>query len=144
MKDASKTMRSAAWLGLGLIWLGSTAFAQSKNMDMGKQEFETHCAVCHASSGKGDGPYVPMLRQPPSDLTTLAKRNGGILPVNRIYETIEGGDVPSHGSREMPIWGSAFRVQAGEYYFDTPYNPETYVRSRILTLVEYINRLQVR
>ena len=27
---------------------------------------------------------------------------------------------------------------------ETPYNPEAYVRSCILTLVEYINRLQVR
>lgn len=144
MKYACKTLRPAAWLGLGLFLLGSTAFAQSKSVDVGQQEYESHCAVCHASSGKGDGPFAAMLRQLPPDLTTLAKRNGGILPVNRLYETIEGGDVPSHGSRDMPIWGGAFRVQAGEYFADTPYNPEAYVRSRILTLVEYINRLQVR
>jgi hypothetical protein len=48
--------------------------------------------------------------------------------------------------REMPvpIWGTAYRVQAGEYYGEFPYDPVVYVRSRILALVEYINRLQER
>jgi hypothetical protein len=77
-------------------------------------------------------------------LTQLAKSNGGVFPVNRVYETIEGANVPSHGSRDMPIWGMDYRIKAAEYFVDVPYDSEAYVRARILTLLEYINRLQQR
>ena len=134
-----------AWgAGLALLVLAGTATGQTTRVDQGKREFDANCAVCHGSTGKGNGPYLDMLRRSPPDLTTLAKRNAGILPVNRLYETIEGANVPSHGSRDMPIWGTAYRVQAGEYYGEFPYDPVVYVRSRVLALVEYINRLQER
>ena len=29
-------------------------------------------------------------------------------------------------------------------YMDVPYDPEVYVRTRILSLVEYLNRLQLK
>ena len=77
-------------------------------------------------------------------MTALAWRNGGILPANRLYEAIEGANLPAHGARDMPIWGAALRMQAGEYHADMPNDASVYVRSRILTLVEYINRLHVR
>lgn len=40
----------------------------------------------------------------------------------------------------MPIWGAQYRAKAGQYVYD----PEVWVRNRILTLIEYINGLQVR
>jgi mono/diheme cytochrome c family protein len=111
-------------------------------VDLGKREFESNCASCHGLSGKGGGYAVEWLRKSPTDLTTLTKRNGGVFPVSRMYESIEGGNVASHGSRDMPVWGQDYRTKAAEYYVDVPYDPETYVRSRILALMEYINRLQ--
>jgi hypothetical protein len=57
---------------------------------------------------------------------------------------IEGANVRSHGSRDMPIWGLEYRIKAAEYYMDMPYDPEPYVQARILALIEYINRLQER
>jgi len=44
----------------------------------------------------------------------------------------------------MPIWGQQYSVKAAEYYIDVPYNQEAYVRGRILSLVEYLNRLQAK
>jgi mono/diheme cytochrome c family protein len=131
-------------LGAGLGLLLGTAMAQTGKVDLGKQEYESNCAVCHGNAGKGNGPYAPMLQRKPPDMTQLSKQNGGVFPINRMYEMIDGADVPSHGSRDMPIWGRAYRIQAGEYYVDTPYNSEAFVRARILALVEYINRLQVK
>lgn len=114
-------------------------------IDFGKQQYEAKCASCHGSKGKGDGPVKPWLTKAPPDLTTLAKKNGGILPMEAMYAMIEGGKGPAvHGTRDMPVWGAAFRTEAAEYYVDSPYDPEVYVRSRILALVEYINRLQVK
>jgi mono/diheme cytochrome c family protein len=129
---------------MALALLSGAAWAQPGKIDAGKQEFDSNCAVCHASDGKGNGPFSQYLRTTPPDLTTLAKRNGGVLPVKRLTETIEGTNVPSHTVRDMPIWGSAYRIQAGEYYVDVPYDPTVYVSSRILALVDYIDRLQSR
>jgi len=137
-------LRLSAVAALALtVWVGA-ASGQTTRVDPGKREFDANCAVCHGSTGKGNGPYQDMLKRSPPDLTTLSRRNGGILPANRLYEAIEGANVPAHGSRDMPIWGAAFRIQAGEYYADMPYDTAVYVRSRILALVEYINRLQER
>ena len=34
----------------------------------GKRIFDTHCAVCHGDTGRGDGPAAAALRPPPADL----------------------------------------------------------------------------
>lgn len=123
-----------------------TAFAQAKGqkVDMGKREFESNCASCHGTSGKGNGPITDLLKKSPPDLTQLTKKNNGVFPMERLYKMIEGGDVAAHGGRDMPVWGRDYRLQAAEYYMDAPYDPEAFVRARILTLLEYINRLQAK
>uniref|UniRef100_UPI0035BF3AF1 c-type cytochrome n=1 Tax=Inhella gelatinilytica TaxID=2795030 RepID=UPI0035BF3AF1 len=113
-------------------------------MDIGKREFEAKCASCHGVTGKGNGPVAGLLTKSATDLTLLAKRNGGVLPIARMYEVIEGGAIAAHGTRDMPVWGRELRLQAGEYYGEVPYDPEAYVRARILTLIDYVNRIQVK
>lgn len=114
--------------------------------DFGRIEFQRSCASCHGASGKGDGPVVPYLQKSPPDLTQLAKRNQGVFPFQRLYDVIEGGKLPAHGTRDMPVWGMQYRMEDGEHYSDSnmPYDPEALVRSRILALLEYLNRVQVR
>ncbi len=123
--------------------LASAGVMAQQRVDMGKREYDNNCAACHGSSGKGNGPYAELLRKSPPDLTMMAKRNGGVFPMSRAYEVIEGAGV-GHGTRDMPIWGQDYNVKAAEYYMDVPYNPEAYVRTRILALVEYLNRLQTK
>ena len=140
MKYSLTAMVSASLVALTLFH--GAASAQTSRVDLGKREFESNCASCHGVNGKGGGYAVEWLRKGPTDLTTLTKRNGGVFPVSRMYEMIEGGNGPSHGARDMPVWGQDYRIRAGEYYVDMPYDPEAFVRSRILALIEYINRLQ--
>ena len=128
---------------LGLALYGGAVLAQQKT-DFGKREFEANCASCHGLNGKGNGPLVEFLRRSPPDLTLLAKNNQGVFPMNRLYEVIDGANVPSHGARDMPVWGHDYRIKDAEYYGETPYDSAALVRSRILALLEYINRLQVR
>ncbi len=122
------------------------AFAQAKagRVDFGKKEFESNCASCHGVTGKGNGPLTDLLKKSPPDLTQLSKKNGGVFPMDRLYQVVEGGDIAAHGGRDMPIWGREYKIQAAEHYMDTPYDPEAYVRARVLSLLEYINRLQAK
>lgn len=144
----------AALAGIGLVCTTGIALAQAKppaKLDVGAMEYKTSCATCHGPMGKGDGPYMTWLVKPASDLTTLAKANRGVFPVQRVYEIIDGRSMAAtgpHGSREMPVWGARYSAEAS-YYFSYaevpgPYDAEAVARSRILALVEYINRLQVK
>ena len=124
----------------------ATASAQQAAQDFGKAEYEFNCAACHGVTGKGDGPAAVYLTPKPSDLTTLTKTNNGVFPVTRVYEVIDGSQqVKGHGSRDMPVWGREYRLEAGERNFEGPlYSPGAYVRVRILALIEYLSRLQAK
>ncbi|HEX6006875.1 MAG TPA: cytochrome c [Burkholderiales bacterium] len=141
-----KRIRIAALvMGALLISAAQDAYAQQqkKKTDFGKREYESKCAVCHGVAGKGDGPYKPWLTTSPSDLTVLAKNNGGVFPFDRVYNIIDGRlTVRAHGPADMPIWGADYKAESA--YFDVPYDPEAYVRSRILALTEYVSRLQAK
>lgn len=125
-----------------LCSMAATALAQAK-LDLGKHEFETKCAVCHGLDGKGKGPYAEQLKRPLPDLTLLARNNGGVFPVSRTFDTIEGAG-PGHGTRDMPVWGLAYTIQAAEALPEMPYNQAVYVRTRIMSVLEYLNQLQVK
>jgi hypothetical protein len=58
---------------------------------------------------KGDGPISGELKKRPPDLTILAKKNGGVFPLDSVYRIIDGREeIASHGNREMPVWGYRF------------------------------------
>lgn len=136
----------AAFLGAMATGQSRGALGQEK-VDLGKREFDASCAVCHGVGGKGDGPFsgVGDWKQAAADLTTLARRNNGVFPFARVYESIDGTQsVKAHGTREMPIWGAHYRAKGAEYYRGTPFDPELYARARIFALTEYIYRLQAR
>lgn len=138
-----KIQQAAKRVLIGLTATACTLTLAQGRSDLGKREFENNCAVCHGSDAKGKGVYNSFLKTEAPDLTTLSKRNGGVFPVARTFETIEGAG-KGHGTREMPIWGQEYKVRAGEYYVDVPYNPEAFVSGRILALIEHLNRLQVK
>lgn len=122
--------------------------ADNGGSDIGKQVYMSKCAVCHGQSGKGDGGAIDILKAAPSDLTILARNNGGVFPVDRVYAIIDGRDfVKGHGTRDMPFWGREFsqeKTQAAEHYVDVPYDMDMYARARILALIDYLNRIQVK
>ena len=134
--------------------LGTVAFAvaqqvptpaQTERVDFGRVEYRARCATCHGLKGKGDGSMAARLTRKPSDLTTLAKNNNGILPVTAMYSVITGDtELPAHGTREMPVWENAYRNEAGQHCSEGPCDVEGYVRARILALIKYIDRLQAK
>lgn len=135
----------------GLV-AGFAGVAQAEDVDIGKSEFQSSCASCHGTDGRGKGPVSGQLKVAPSDLTLLAKNNGGVFPANAVYETIYGTKaVAAHGTREMPIWGERFNpVVSLPHFVDPSYwkkagpeqSPEVVVRMRILAVTDYLSRIQ--
>lgn len=72
----------------------------------GKQMYTSYCAPCHGSDGRGHGPAASALKNPPVNLTTLAKTNNGKFPETHVLSVLQfGTELPAHGSAEMPVWG---------------------------------------
>lgn len=136
-------------VALALMSLSVSSLADERGKpDAGQREYMNRCAVCHGQSAKGDGGAIDILKTAPADLTVLAKKNGGVFPVERINAVIDGRQlVKGHGSRDMPIWGNAYSAEtarADEHFAGMPYNMEMYVRSRILALTDYLYRIQAK
>jgi mono/diheme cytochrome c family protein len=116
------------------------------NLDFGKLQYDSNCAVCHGKLGKGDGPFAGMVdTRAGADITTLSRRNGGVFPFARVYEIIDGREeVRFHGTREMPIWGHEYQARAAADYGDVPHSPEIFARLRIVAVTDYLYRLQAK
>ena len=118
--------------------------------DVGKAEYQNSCAACHGIDGKGTGPVADALTPRPADLTKMAKKNGGVFPVGRLYDSIDGRlEIRSHGARDMPIWGQRFSPPpapvshpTGPYFIDPVYDREPIIRARILSVIDYLYRIQ--
>jgi len=99
----------------------------------GAAMFGTYCAVCHGTTGKGNGPAAAALKRQPADLTQLNQRNNGSFPAIKVGLIIKGDEVmASHGSRDMPIWGKIFTDMEGERLASL----------RIHNLTEFVRTLQ--
>ena len=146
------TTRGLKWLIFASLAAGFAAAAQAEDFDVGKSEFQSSCASCHGTEGKGKGPVSELLKVPPPDLTILAKKNNGVFPTNAVYETIYGSKtIPAHGTREMPIWGYRFNPVINlPHIVDPTYDVldpsrelrEAIVRTRILAVIDYLSRIQ--
>ena len=109
---------------------------------LGANDYETYCASCHGTSGHGDGPVAEFLAITPTDLTKLARKNGGAFPDARIAEIIDGRqEVKVHGPRDMPVWGDWFDAEADAPGL-RPSEREIVVRERIKALVSFLKTLQ--
>jgi mono/diheme cytochrome c family protein len=100
----------------------------------GAQLFRTHCASCHGEDAAGAGPTSAQLRSAVPDLTTFSARNGGMFPVERVRQMIEGRGPAAHGDRSMPVWGDVFRRQSAD--------PDA--AARIDSIVTFLRSIQQR
>jgi len=137
-----------AGLALSCLVAAGAAAAAAAEKSIGQQDYEHKCVMCHGVTGKGDGWFSARLKVPPPPLSRLIKRNpDGSFPAEYVYQVIDGRkDVPTHGPRDMPVWGTVFLDESkssmynpsfGRYYIG-----EEAVRARIRALVDYISTLK--
>jgi mono/diheme cytochrome c family protein len=123
----------------GLALIALTAGAQAQE-DAGRKEYMVACAVCHGESGKGDGPFAPILNISVPSLTGLSAANDGAFPFLEAFMMIDGRTkMRAHGS-PMPVWGDRYSDSAADTY--GPYGTEVVTRGRILSLVYYLESIQ--
>jgi mono/diheme cytochrome c family protein len=134
---------------LAVLFLGLAVFGESQQKEIkyvpvrptspasAQEMYTAYCAVCHGIDAKGRGPAADALKVPPSDLTTLAKRNAGKYPSDHVTNAIQGNlYVPAHGSREMPVWGRELFWQMSQSHSSSE------VQLRVSNLNKYIESLQ--
>ena len=109
--------------------------SQSANVASGKKTYLQYCSACHGPDGRGTGPAASALKEPPADLTALAKTHGSKFPDEYVAGIVRfGKPVAAHGAADMPVWGPIFsRRENGD---------EAAVRRRIKNLCAYLATLQ--
>jgi hypothetical protein len=129
------TALSAILMGI----LPSRSFSQDGT---GEHDFRLYCSDCHGEDGRGDGPKTFGLSGPAPDLTRLSERNGGVFPQERLQAIIDGRELlKNHGEREMPAWGTWFKMEAEEDLGGAEGDEGT-VQRRITALIDFLETLQ--
>lgn len=122
-----------------ILLLGSVAHA-ADDLQAGEASYRRYCAACHGPTGRGDGVASSTLRPPPTDLTGIAKRNGGKFPTMSVIHYVDGTEhVRAHGDPAMPVWGEIFREEAVP---DMTRRIE--VRGKVLQIVTYLESIQAK
>ena len=133
-------LRSIGLLIVVVLLMGLSDVVAEEDL-IGAEEYRISCLSCHGVGGKGNGPMAEILKVQPSDLTTIAKKNEDIFPLDKVFRTIDGRHgVTGHGERDMPIWGARYLREDAARYGD--FGGEDVVRLRILELVYYIQSIQ--
>jgi mono/diheme cytochrome c family protein len=116
-----------------------TSGAQEEDVaEAGKLSYRQYCAVCHGLDGKGNGDMAKVLKVKPADLTQLSTKHDGIFHFWDVYRAIDGRkEIWGHGSRDMPIWGTVLKAEAG-----TDRGAELQAYARMLEIVYYIESIQ--
>lgn len=131
----------AVFGGVAIVMASATVSAQTKierkpaqpiSSVQGADTFKAYCAVCHGTDAKGNGPAAKALAKAPADLTTITKRHGN-FSANDV-ETQINGQLVSHGTREMPIWGPVFSAFNGA--------DQSVAKLRMSNLISYLKSIQ--
>ena len=103
-----------------------------------KTAYLKYCGACHGEGGKGDGVVSQFFRPKPTDLTQIAKNNGGQFPAMHMMQAIDGTKtIRAHGDPEMPVWGEIFRDDA-----NAGFERRANVQGRAMLITDYIRSIQ--
>lgn len=112
----------------------------AQDAEAGQDHYRTHCATCHGIEARGQGPMAGVLLIEPSDLTALARDNGGVFPTERVVMRIDGRDpLVSHGS-PMPVYGDFFEGE--DTAVKAPNGQPILTSKPIVDLLGYLQSIQ--
>lgn len=95
-------MRTRAWGMLAVMIVPLVVAGCQISEQQGRRAYQANCVQCHGVTGLGDGPFADKLLKPPSDLTVLARNNGGAFPGQYVTDIIDGHTRSEAFSGAMP------------------------------------------
>lgn len=126
--------------GLALTLLVACAPASMPEPEEGAAFFAANCASCHGGDGRGEGPLSADLSPKPTDLTVLARQNGGAFPTARALSYIYGDPEQGHLARVMPQFGGAMADDLVPLEVDGVLTPTPRALAGLLAYMESIQR----
>ena len=144
----------------GLVGARAALATEDAAVAQGQKLYEQYCASCHGADGKGNGPKASELNPKPSDLTLLAKANGGRFPFYETMLLISGRSATSqdqnaalpglpksalpkaHGDPKMPVWGTVFNRE--ELSKGTSLDLQLQATGKIMLMTEYLQSIQAK
>lgn len=106
----------------------------------GRAFFADNCVSCHGGAGQGDGPLAEGLEKQPTDLTQLARGNGGVFPTARALSYIYGDPEQGHLARVMPQFGGAMADDLVPVEVDGVLTPTPRILAGLLAYLQSIQR----
>lgn len=133
--------RSIIWISSGLTLAGLVACVEPSMPEAsdGRAFFKQNCTDCHGQGGKGDGPMAGEVGKRPTDLTVLARGNGGTFPTARALSYIWGDPEGGHLARVMPQFGPSMADDLVPVMVD---GIETPTPRALAGLLEYMEAIQ--
>lgn len=133
----SRTSVRASLASLAVVAAIAGAVPAADEAEAEKAAYLRYCGACHGPGGKGDGLAGTFMRPKPTDLTQIAKRNGGTFPFEPTMRVIDGRDtVRAHGDPEMPVWGEVFKRDAATT------GTRTEVQGKLLLITKHLEAIQ--
>lgn len=125
-----------------VVAVGSALADDSMQLQVGKKQYMKYCATCHGPSGTGtDGAASRLFTKPPTNLTLLAKNNGGEFPMMEVIGIVKNDEpIAAHGTREMPVWG---QIIGGDPTEEGMYKKDA-ADAQILTIGKYLESIQAK
>lgn len=133
-------MRKA--ISLSMLAVLQAATVHAEDIEAGAALYGRYCATCHGKTGLGDGPTARIISVKPADLVGLTASSGGVFPLVRVIERIDGRqELVAHGS-PMPFYGAFFdtadmeRVEVGHGAVE--------VSAPVLAIARFLETIQQR
>ena len=98
--------RLIAIVGAGAIIACAFAPARAADMAAARQNYNTFCASCHGSGGKGDGSAGAALATHPANFSDCAMMSK--MSDDTMFNVIKNGGAAMGRSKDMPAWSSGF------------------------------------
>lgn len=140
---------------VAMVGGGPARGQQDAAVAQGKKLYTQYCASCHGVDGTGNGAAASTMSPKPSDLTQIAKRNGGKFPFYETMQVINGrspvsqnadtslpGLPKAHGDAKMPVWGEVFSRE--ELSKGTSLDLQLQATGKIMLITEYLQSIQAK
>ena len=75
----------------------------------GVEHYRIFCANCHGAEADGNGPTAKLLKIAPTNLTSLARMQGGQLDTVRVLKALDGRHLVG-GDQKMPVFSDNLQI----------------------------------